>query len=166
MLSLHQTVSTAKILGYETIAGLGTGLAFQISLGITSFGRSNVDRLDTAMLQTLSQQTGILLALGLSGCIFQNVGFHDMQNTLRGRGFSDQDIREALAGLTSPIWTSSTTEVANLAAHSVITTMVKLFYLPLSASVLGLIGGCLCRWEKLDFKGARQAAMRGAEATG
>lgn len=53
------------------------------------------------MLQKMSQQLGIFLALGSADCIFQHVGSWICSKLFRGREFSDQDIRELSTGLSS-----------------------------------------------------------------
>ncbi|KAL0940437.1 efflux pump antibiotic resistance [Colletotrichum truncatum] len=147
------TVSTAesRIMGVTTLIGAGLGCMWQTGIVVIVQHVPSIRRVDATALFILFQLAGISITLAMAGCIFQNIGFSRVQESLQGLGFSDRDIREALAGLDSKIWVEADPQVIKVTVGHVADVIAKNHYLIVAAGVISFLSGCLMKWEKLDF---------------
>jgi hypothetical protein len=108
------------------------------------------------MLYLVSQLVGVAATLAIAGCIFQNVGFRLLKEAIGGLGnFSDQELRDALAGVYSPLFSTDGTvnpAVLPLVISSVTTIIARLNWIPFAGGVVILFSGLCMKWEVLDFK--------------
>jgi hypothetical protein len=94
------------------------------------------------------------IILGMAGCIFENIGFNELQSALGNDNYSDGDIRQALAGLSSPIWLNSGPDAA--IAIEVLTHVIQeICYILLAAGIVLVLAAVSMKWEALDFKGRK-----------
>ncbi|EOO01544.1 putative efflux pump antibiotic resistance protein [Phaeoacremonium minimum UCRPA7] len=97
------------------------------------------------------QLGGTALTLALAGCVFQNVGFNLLKDAIGNSGFSDEEIRQALAGVDSRVWDEADADVMTVAVEAVTKVIARLFYIVLAAGAMAFLCGCLMPWRKLDF---------------
>jgi MFS family permease len=153
MAQITTSTHDSAILGYEALLGVGVGLVLTNSFSIANASlRDPHDKLASAALYSMVVMAGIAVALPLAGCIYQNVGFRDLQEILRPLGFSERDIREALAGVASPVFEIKDQAVVEAVIGRLTRVLARLFYITAASGVLCLLIGLCMRWEKLDFK--------------
>ena len=121
--------------------------------------------MDSSIAATVSLYTGVTDALAIAGCIFQNLGYQAVFEALGGAAstVSAEDIREALAGLDSSIWASSSRALLGAILEAVTSVINKLFYIALVAGALMIVCALVMSWEALKFKSQEQG--RQAEET-
>ncbi|KAL7800678.1 major facilitator superfamily domain-containing protein [Trichoderma afarasin] len=172
--TLKPSTPDGRILGLDTLVGISVGLIWQTGNAVMSrlvsdtpgLDKSNpveVERneackaslrQDTAMIHLVSQLFGVSVALSCAGCVFQNLGYNKLHNSISGLGnFSDKDIRDALAGVDSSIFRAGQDpRVIGLAIEGITTTIGKIEWIAFAGGAITLIAGLCMKWEKLDFE--------------
>ncbi|KAL4948465.1 major facilitator superfamily domain-containing protein [Aspergillus filifer] len=147
------TARESVIMGLEALIGIGLGCSFQHGVGISNVMNKNSsqDRVDSAILFNMAQMGAIAIALAIAGSIFQNVGYGFLNDAIGDRGYTEHDLREALAGVSSVVWQSRDTEVLTLGVGAVSKVIAREFYLVTAAGVLCLICVCGMSWARLDY---------------
>ncbi|CAG9980466.1 unnamed protein product [Clonostachys byssicola] len=150
--TLKVDVSESQVMGFEALLGIGLGLQFQHGFGVSNvINKDARDRVDSTVICNMFQMGAISTILSVAGCIFQNVGYSLLVDAVGGEGFSDHDIREALAGVSSPIWRTGDQAVLRSGLKAVTKVIAKEFYIVIATGALCLVCGVLMKWEKLDY---------------
>ncbi|CAP96309.1 hypothetical protein E8E15_002468 [Penicillium rubens] len=150
--TLSPGVSESQVLGLEALIGVGLGCSFQHGVGISSVINKNPrDRVDSAVMFNMAQMGGIAIALAVAGSIFQNAGYNMLTDAIGDSGYSEEELREALAGVSSGVWQSGNPDVRSRGVNAVATVIGQEFYLVVAGGVACLVCGLLMRWERLDF---------------
>ncbi|TVY54906.1 Efflux pump patC [Lachnellula cervina] len=103
MYTVDANTPIANVYGYSIILGAGTGLCsnlgFTIS-GVTIMKEtgSTLDVQRAISMQNLSQLGFQTISLLIGGQIFQGLSVQNLNRVLSGLGFSETDIRGAIAG--------------------------------------------------------------------
>ncbi|KAK4060785.1 uncharacterized protein Triagg1_10628 [Trichoderma aggressivum f. europaeum] len=172
--TIEPNTPDGRILGLDTLVGISVGLIWQSGNAVMSrlvsddpgLDKSNpveVERnearkaslrQDTAMIHLVSQLFGVSVALSCAGCVFQNLGYNKLHDSISSLGnFSDKDIRDALAGVDSSIFRSGQDpRVIGLAVEGITTTIGKIEWIAFAGGAITLIAGLFMKWEKLDFE--------------
>lgn len=152
MMSVHPDTSLKQTMGIGSIIGFGVGFTMQLGASVLALALPANIRMDSSISMTLAIYFGTTVSLALAGCIFQNIGFDFLSEALRGEHFSPAEIREALAGVDSPLWAASNPAALAAAIGAVTEAIVRIFYIPVAAGALMVICSFLMKWEPLDFK--------------
>ncbi|KAE8376659.1 major facilitator superfamily domain-containing protein [Aspergillus bertholletiae] len=137
--------------GFEILVGTGCGLTFQAAYSI-ALSKSPADKATSVLsFINVAQLGGGALSLAIAGAVFQNVGFNTLQSALGGRGYTDTEIREALAGGYSSILSDGSPEVRAIASDAIGSTIAKVFGISLGGAAAVLVAGLLMRWEKVKM---------------
>ncbi|KAL6885796.1 major facilitator superfamily transporter [Trichoderma evansii] len=148
-------------MGYQALLGVAVGLVFANSYSVANASLHDPDgRLASAALFNIASMGGISLALVIASCIYQNIGFRNLQVALKPFGFEDQDIRQALSGLASPVLRPDDTTLRDVVVHIVTKVIARLFYIVVGAGVICLLLGLCMPWGKLDFKRPQEVNIR------
>ncbi|KAJ8121559.1 hypothetical protein ONZ43_g2017 [Nemania bipapillata] len=151
MFLISDTTPVGNIYGFEILIGAGCGLTLQAAYSI-AIAKSPVNKATSAIgFINVAQLGGGALALAIAGTIFQNVGFYTLQSALKGRGYSSDEIRAALAGGYSAIISDSSAEVRRLATGAIGDTIADIYGISISGAATVLVGGILMRWERLKW---------------
>lgn len=168
--TLTQDVSQAQVLGLEAVIGIGLGCHFQHGVGISNvINKDGRDRVDSVVIFNMAQMGGIAVILAVAGSIFQNVGYNLLVDAIGGEGnYSEGEIREALAGVSSVVWQSKDPEVLRRGVEAVSTVIAREFWIVAAGGALCLVCGLAMKWEKLDYgrKKKTDAAEPKADAPG
>jgi hypothetical protein len=153
MFTVHVETAPAKVYGYSILLAIGSGLSSQAGYAIagikmTSKGWPAVDVQRSISSQNFWQISSSLLALLVSGQIFQSLAVRNLAFALSGRGFSDAQIRGAVAGLQSSLLASLDSRLA-AEAISAITEAMRSVY------VLNIVYGLVCLLATLAMKKER-----------
>ncbi|KAL4899593.1 hypothetical protein BDW74DRAFT_188982 [Aspergillus multicolor] len=150
------TTPESTIMGLEALIGIGLGCSFQHGVGISNVmnAHSPRDRVDSAILFNMAQMGAIAIVLAIAGSIFQNVGFTFLRDAVGDRGYSEQDLRQALAGVSSVVWQSRDPEVLTKGIEAVSKVIAREFYLVVAAGAICLLCAMGMGWGRLDYGGA------------
>jgi MFS family permease len=162
--TMSPTVSESQIMGLEALIGIGLGCSFQHGVGISNvMNKVPQDRVDSAILFNMAQMGAIAIVLSIAGSIFQNVGYSLLSDALGGRGYSEEDIRQALAGVSSVVWQSRDPDVLNSGVEAVSKVIAREFYLVVAGGAVCLVCALVMKREKLDY-GRRKKVKEGERA--
>ncbi|KAH8880860.1 major facilitator superfamily transporter [Thozetella sp. PMI_491] len=156
--TIDAETSESRVMGYEAIMGFGLGLAWLQGVAISNAVLPAHERFHGVALVNMAQVASIPISLGIAGCIFQNQGFAELQDALRPFGLDETKVREALAGVASPLWTEGDPRVVDIAVAVITKEMAKLFYLVGASGALCLVAGVLMGWAKLDVQNPSEQA--------
>ncbi len=156
---VHPETPLAHIYGFEVLLAIGSGLAQQTAYSIAvvdvisrAKGDPSEDISKAVCLINVAQIGAMAVALSVSGAIFENVGFTNLQNALASFGFSDADLREALGGAQSAILAVGGNETVRRLGLAAITAAInQVFVLVFVAGLLCLLAGVMMKWEKVDL---------------
>ncbi|CEL11609.1 hypothetical protein ASPCAL14710 [Aspergillus calidoustus] len=150
--NMSPTVSESQVMGLEALIGIGLGCSFQHGVGISNvMNKIPQDRVDSAILFNMAQMGAIAIVLSIAGSIFQNVGYSLLSDALGGRGYSEEDIRQALAGVSSVVWQSRDRDVLNSGVEAVSKVIAREFYLVVAGGAICLVCALAMKREKLDY---------------
>ncbi|KAL4939184.1 hypothetical protein BDV06DRAFT_231233 [Aspergillus oleicola] len=161
------TISESVVMGLEALIGIGLGCSFQHGVGISNVinRKSPQDRVDSAILFNMAQMGAIAIALAMAGSIFQNVGYGLLVDAIGDRGYTEHDLREALAGVSSVVWQSRDPEVLTGGVEAVSKVIAREFYLVTAAGALCLVCAGGMKWTRLDY-GEAEAKEVSTESLG
>jgi hypothetical protein len=93
------------------------------------------------------QSAGIVLALGLSGAIYINMGTHNLRDAVPSA--SAADIRNALLGTGSTFFASLSPSLKEAVLHAIVRATDDTFIFVLASAALSFVLSCFLRWEKV-----------------
>lgn len=159
MMSVKADTSLSQTMGIGALLGFGIGLTLQLGATVFALALPPAMRMDSSIAQTYAMYMGTTVLLAIAGCIFQNIGFNHLSKALQTSSFSDKDIRDALAGLESPIWANASPEIRTAAVTAVTSSLVRIFYISVVAGALMCVTSLAMKWEALDFQAAKRKKM-------
>lgn len=146
-LLMDENVSETRVMAFEALIGVGLGMQFQHALGISNAICQNPpDRVDSAFICNMAQMGSIATILAVAGCIFQNVGYSLLADALPPGAFTEEQLREALAGASSQAWSISTR-----GAQAVAEVISREFYIVVGSGALGILCALCMSGQKLDY---------------
>lgn len=156
--------SDSLVMGLEALIGVGLGLHFQHGFGISNvINKHNArDRVDSAVICNMFQMGSIAGILAVAGCVFQNEGYRLLRRAV-GPDYADEDVREALAGVSSAVWRSRDPEVLRSGIDAVTGVIAREFYIVTAVGALCLVCAAAMRWERLDYGRGTAAATAAKE---
>ncbi|RSL87755.1 hypothetical protein CEP52_015441 [Fusarium oligoseptatum] len=150
--TMNDRVSEALVMGIEAVIGIGLGMQFQHGLGISNvINKTERDRVDSTVICNMVQMGSIAITLSIAGCVFQNVGFNLLSSAVGQKEYSEEDIREALAGVSSVVWQTKDRQVVERGIAAVTEVLSREFYIVVASSVVCLICAICMSSEKLDY---------------
>ena len=169
--TMDSNVSEAQVMGLEALIGVGLGMHFQHGLGISNVINNDNPRarVDSSIICNMVQMGGIAVVLALAGCIFQNVGFDLLAGAIGTADYTEQDLREALAGVSSVVWQTRDPDVVARGIEAVTEVIADEFYIVVASGALCLLCALCMKGEKLDYgrkKNVEQEEEKGQETQG
>ncbi|KAF2432410.1 MFS general substrate transporter [Tothia fuscella] len=139
----------AHIYGFSIILGLGAGISQNTAYSVAPAKVPPHRVSDSIGFINAAQLGAIVIALTITSTVFQNVGFSNVQQALEGLYFSEGDIRAALAGAKSEVFTSISPEVREKVMEGIVEAIGNGYILVIVAGVISLICAALMKREKL-----------------
>lgn len=103
-------------------------------------------------MQNIAQIGGQVIALGIANQIYQSTAINKLSVVLAGQGYSETDIRSAVAGAQSTVFQNLSGELRDQAVDAIAAAMRLTFVMiPISGAVLLIAALCMKR-EKLFGK--------------
>jgi hypothetical protein len=150
MFKVTQTTHTAAIYGFEIIIALGTGLATQIGYSLAPAKAKPHEVPQALGFMNVAQIGSVAIALSISGSIFQNLGFKRLQDALASYNFPESELRSALAGAQSIVFSHSSDQVKELAIGAVTSTISSIYGLLIASGALLVVSALFMKREKLQ----------------
>ncbi|KAI9649950.1 hypothetical protein NHQ30_002535 [Ciborinia camelliae] len=154
MFTVRIGTSTGAIYGFTVLIAIGAGLTAQIGYSV---GPAKVPSEKVAAVIgfiNIAQIGGLVIALSISGTVFQNIAFINLSKILSPLGFSASDIRDAVAGSQSSLFADLPNDVRGNAIEAIVQSISMIYALVIAGGAFCLITGMLLKREKLFVKNA------------
>jgi MFS family permease len=149
MYIVTSTTSTSAIYGFTVLIAIGAGIGSQAAYSIAPVKVHPSKISDSIGFINVAQIGGIVLALSISGAVFQNTAFGSLTKVLAGMGFSEQDVRSAIAGSQSAVFERVSKEVKETAIEVIVQAIGKAYMLVVVAGAVALVSAVLMKKERL-----------------
>jgi hypothetical protein len=142
------STSNSAVYGYSVIGAIGAGASQQASYSIAQ-AKVPVNRIaDAVGFINSAQIGGIVIALTITGAVFQSVGYRHVSDAL-GPGFSPAEIRGALAGAKSGIFEKVSQDVRDKVIAGIVQAITDGYILIITAGAVLIVASLLMKREKL-----------------
>lgn len=149
MYTATATTSAAAIYGYTILIAIGGGLTAQASYSIAP-AKVRPEQVSAAIgFINVAQIGGIVIALSISGTVFQNTAFRNLSHLLHGMGFSAEQIRSAIAGAQSEVFDKISDDLRAQAIDGIVHAINQTYALIIAGSALALVTSVFLKREKL-----------------
>lgn len=158
MFTVDSDTSPARVYGYSVLIAIGTGVSAQAAYSVVPIKVAMDERHGPRMIPdaisfiNMAQIGSIVHALAISGTVFQNLAFQNLQHALAGRGFTDAELHGAISGAQSQVISSAGPEVRALAVSAIIKAMDRVYILVIVAGAFCLLSSLPMKWERLFMK--------------
>jgi MFS family permease len=149
MVYLDPSTPESYIYGFTVLIAVGTGMTIQIGYAVATLTADAKDMGDAISLQNVSQIGGSAISLVIAGQIFQSAAFQNLHAVLSEHGFSDKDIRGAVAGAQSEVFGRISGELRDRAIFAITQAMQKAFIPVVVAGAVLVVAGAFMKRERL-----------------
>lgn len=166
MFTVTPDTLNANVYGYSIILGAGTGLVFNLGFtvsGVTIMAETGnaLDLQRVISMQNLSQLGFQTLSLLIGGQVFQSLSFRNLSGVLGGMGLPDEEIRSAITGARSALFSRLSPSVQQEAITAITSAMSRVYILSMAAGAVTAICALLMKKEKLFRTGGQKVAVAG-----
>ncbi|KAM0811150.1 putative MFS drug efflux transporter protein [Seiridium cardinale] len=166
MYTVKPSTPMANVYGYSIVLGAGTGLVFNLGFTVASVTTmtktgSSLDVQHVLSMQNLSQLGFQTMSLLIGGQIFQSLSMRNLTQVFDGLGFSQADIRNAITGSQSTLFTSLNPSIQEQAITAVTSAMSQVYVLSIAASAITVIDAILMKKERLFPAAAGKTVVAG-----
>lgn len=166
MFTVGTNTSMASVYGYSILLGAGTGMTFQAGYtvgGVKTLMRtgSSLDVQRAISMLNLSQLGFQLGCLLIGGQIFQSLALKNLTHVLHGLGFSEEDIKGAIAGTQSTAFKSLSPSLQKLAVAATTDAISRVYIISISAGAVTVICALLMKKERLFTTGEPATVIAG-----
>jgi hypothetical protein len=149
MYTVNINTSNATVYGFSVLAAIGSGLAQQAAYSVSQ-AKVPVDRIaDAVNFINIAQIGAIVIALTITGTVFQNFGYSHISSALEGLDFTPADIHAALAGAKSDVFTNVTPEVREKVVEGIVKAISDGYLLVIVAGGVMVVAAMFMKREKL-----------------
>ncbi|KAI1392650.1 MFS general substrate transporter [Hypoxylon trugodes] len=149
---LDPSTSTGTIYGLTVLIAIGSGISMVTSFTVATLTLKPEDAGAGINLQSVAQIGGQVIALAIAGQIYQSTATRNLSAALAGNGFSEEEIRGAVAGAQSALFATLNGELRDKATKAITEAMQMTFLLvPIAGGVMLIAAVCMKR-EKLFGK--------------
>ncbi|KFA61557.1 hypothetical protein S40285_03976 [Stachybotrys chlorohalonatus IBT 40285] len=146
---LSPTTSTAQVYGFSVLMGVGTGMTMQIGYSVASLKVKPSDIFSAINLQNVAQIGATVICLVIAGQVFQSTAMSNLSTVLVDEGFSQAEIRDAVSGARSAVFSRISGELREEAIAAITQAMQRAFIIPLVGGIVAVINSALMKREKL-----------------
>ena len=158
MYTVRAGTNIGAIYGFEVLIAIGAGLTAQIAYSVAPAKAAPEDMAAAIGFINVAQIGGLVMALAISGTVFQNTAFMRLSRLLEPLGFSAAQIRDAIAGSQSAILNKLSVNVREQANELIVETISCIYAMTVTAGALCLVAGAFLKKEKLFGLAAAAAA--------
>lgn len=146
MVYLDPGSGTGTIYGLSVLVAVGSGLSMVTGYTVATLTTRPEDAGAALSMQNVSQIGGQVIALAVSGQIYQSTAIRNLSRALVGNGFSQEQIRGAVAGARSALFQELEGELRDKALVAVTGAMQMTFVLvPVAGAVMLAAAVCMKR---------------------
>ncbi|QIW99712.1 hypothetical protein AMS68_005230 [Peltaster fructicola] len=158
MFTVRAGTTLGAIYAFEVIIAIGAGLSAQIGYSVGPMDVSSSDLAAAISFINIGQIGGLVIALTVSGAVFQNVTYNRLSALLSPYGFSSEEIHGAVTGSQSAVFERLSTGAREQAVEVIVRSISDIYALIIAAGALCLVAALLFRKEKLSGMTAVVAA--------
>ncbi|KAL1865518.1 hypothetical protein Daus18300_007163 [Diaporthe australafricana] len=152
MVYLTPSTSTGTIYGLTILVAVGTGLSMTLGYTVATLTLKPEDAGGGLKMQNIAQIGGQVISLGIADQIYQSTALNKLSIALAGQGYSEAELRSAVAGAQSTVFEELSGELLDDAIEAVAAAMRLTFVMiPIAGAVLLIAALCMKR-EKLFGK--------------
>ncbi|KAI6093850.1 major facilitator superfamily domain-containing protein [Hypoxylon rubiginosum] len=149
MVYLDPSSGTGLIYGLTVIIAVGCGLSMTSAYNIATLTSEPEDVGAALNLQNVAQIGAQVIALAIAGQIYQSTGVRNLSTVLAGHGYTNSDIRDAVAGAQSALFSSLSGDLRDRAVVAIAEAMqMTLVLVPVAGGIMLISALCMKR-EKL-----------------
>ena len=149
MYTVKASTSTSAIYGYTVPIAIGSGLSAQTAYSVAP-AKVQPHQVPSAIgFINIAQIGGIVIALTVSGTVFQNIAASDLGKVLYPLGFNSSDVQGAIAGSQSTLFEHLPAAVKVNAIEAIVQAVDKTYALVITAGALAVVTSVFLRREKL-----------------
>jgi MFS family permease len=146
---LSPNTPTSQIYGFSILLGIGSGMTMQLGYAVGSLKVPVTDIFSAINLQNIAQIGATVICLVIAGQVFQSTAIDNMTRVLAGEGYSQADIRNAVAGTQSTLFQELSKELRADAVQAVTDAIKRAFIIPLVAGMVSVLAALAMRREKI-----------------
>lgn len=159
MYTVDINTGMSNVYGYSVLLGAGTGLIFQAGYtvgGVKTMMRtgSGLDVQRVISMLNLSQLGFQMGSLLIGGQIFQSLAMKNLTRVLNGQGFSQEEIRSAVAGTASTLFGSLSPDLKQAATSAIVDAIRKVYIISIVAGGITVVCAVFMKKERLFPKAA------------
>lgn len=152
MYTVNSETGKSNIYGYSILMAIGAGSIVQAGYSI-AVAKVKPHEIQAAIgFINIAQLGSATISLTISGSIFQNVAFSNLEHILAGQEYSQEEIRTVISGTTSIVFQNMTPELKEAALKGIVQAMSKVYILVIASGGLIIISSCFMKMEKLFGK--------------
>ncbi|KAI1348231.1 putative MFS drug efflux transporter [Xylaria sp. FL0043] len=160
LLTVTSQTSPANVYGYAILYGLGVGATIQMPFSIASAKVKPEEGGLAIGYCTFFQFTGPAVALSVANSVFLNESLVQLASYFPG--LAKNTILGALFGLNPALLAGSADVPRSTIEHILVSTLSRIWAIPLSSGALILVLSLTMKWEKLFGEGNAPAAVGAA----
>ncbi|KAK5996190.1 Efflux pump patC [Cladobotryum mycophilum] len=145
---LDPKTPSSYIYGFSVITAVGTGLTLQIGYAVATL-EAPKHMGDALSLQNIAQIGSTVISLVIAGQVFQSTATRNLTRVLAGTGFTEAEIRSAIAGAQSRIFEEISGTLREQAVLAITKAMQRSFVLVCVGGGVLTISGLFMKREKL-----------------
>ncbi|KAJ6110776.1 major facilitator superfamily transporter [Penicillium sp. IBT 16267x] len=134
MSTIDETSPISRVYGYSSLIGIGAGMFIQTGFSVAQAKVSPHRASDATSFIAFAQNIGIVLALAISGSVFQNQALDSLQELLPG--IPREALRGAISGSNSELIKTIPAETQAKVIHAIVDAMSHTYYLVIAAAVM------------------------------
>jgi hypothetical protein len=158
MYTVKASTSTSAIYGYTVLIAIGSGISSQVAYSVASAKVQSQQVAAAIGFINVAQIGGIVIALTISGTVFQNIAFNALSKILYPLGFTASDVRGAIAGSRSALFEHVPADAEAMVIEAIVQAIDKTYALVITAGAFGLVTSVVLRRERLFMKMAAGGA--------
>ena len=149
---MDSTTSNAAIYGYSVLLAIGTGGTCQAAYSVAPAKVSPARMADAIGFINSAQIGGMTIVLAISGTIFQNIAYQNIEVVVAGLGVSSVDIHAALAGVKSSVLGTTTPDVRAAVIEGIVDAIRDIWIMVIAAGSLGAVFSLFLKRERLHME--------------
>ncbi|KAL7914186.1 major facilitator superfamily domain-containing protein [Trichoderma velutinum] len=149
MVYLKPSTQQGILYGLMVVIGVGTGTTFSLGFSIASIMANPSDVGRAIILQNFCRLGGSTITLLIAGQVFQSRAMANLENVLAGKGFTTADIRGAVAGAQSTLFSQLDGTLKAEATNAITDAMQSTFVLAVVGGGMLVLATMGMRFEKL-----------------
>ncbi|KAE8553251.1 hypothetical protein TMatcc_007312 [Talaromyces marneffei ATCC 18224] len=149
MYTVKAGTTVGAIYGFSVLIAIGAGLIAQIGYSVAPSKVPPQDMAASIGFINVAQIGGLVIALAISGTVFQNVTINHLSKLLTPLGFSMDQIKGAVAGSQSTLFNSLSSDVRGQAIELIVDSISHIYALVIAAGALCFLMGALLKRERL-----------------